>query len=356
MKRCPSCQRTYTDTSLNFCLEDGSPLVSEFSAPFDPHATVRDSPHPTGEPPVTEIYRQQPILNQVPEISEPTVAPKRQWAPTPQPQKKSSAMWWLVGGVGIVGILGVGMILMILAVSKYSADLNTENVNATVANNNRTVSTNRNANVSSNTNTNTNTNTKSEPISITDDFSEEKWRTGSFQFGDIWYKDGEYHMRSKEKTYRVMYAPLSDYSTENATVQVTTRSVDGIGPTSGYGLVVHGQKSSSNQLQDYALLIYTGDQPQYQVVMHNGGQQTTLLPWTKTSVIRSGTSPNQLEVRTQGTQLMFYINGRYLNRITDTENFKSGVAGLYTSETSEVIFDDLEIKRSLDNHESPTAQ
>jgi hypothetical protein len=239
----------------------------------------------------------------VPEISEPTVAPKRQWAPTPQPQKKSSAMWWLVGGVGVVGILGVGMILMILAVSKYSADLNTENVNATVANNNRTVSTNRNANVSSNTNTNT----KSEPISITDDFSEEKWRTGSFQFGDIWYKDGEYHMRSKEKTYLVMYAPLSDYSTENATVQVTTRSVDGIGPTSGYGLVVHGQKSSSNQLQDYALLIYTGDQPQYQVVMHNGGQQTTLVPWTKTSVIRSGTSPNQLEVRTQGTQLMFYI-------------------------------------------------
>lgn len=356
MKRCPSCKRTYTDTSLNFCLEDGSPLVSEFSVPFDPHATVRDSPHPTGEPPVTEIYRQQPMLNRVPEISQPTVEPTPQWAPTPQPQKKSSAIWWLVGGVAVVGILGVGMILMILAVSKYSADLNNENVNATVANNNRTVTTNRNANVSSNTNTNTNTNTKSEPISITDDFSDEKWRTGSFQFGDIWYKDGEYHMRSKEKTYLVMYAPSSDYSTENATVQLTTRNVDGIGPTSGYGLIVHGHTSSSNQLQDYALLIYTGDQPQYQVVMHKGGQQSTLLPWTKSTVIRSGTSPNQLEVRIQGSQLMFYINGRYLNRITDTENFKSGVAGLYTSETSEVVFDDLEIKRSLDDNESPTAQ
>lgn len=353
MKRCPSCKRTYTDTSLNFCLEDGSPLVSEFSVPFDPHATVRDSPHPTGEPPVTEIYRQQPMLNRVPEISQPTVEPTPQWAPTPQPQKKSSAIWWLVGGVAVVGILGVGMILMILAVSKYSADLNNENVNATVANNNRTVTTNRNANVSSNTNTNTNT--KSEPISITDDFSDEKWRTGSFQFGDIWYKDGEYHMRSKEKTYLVMYAPSSDYSTENATVQLTTRNVDGIGPTSGYGLIVHGHTSSSNQLQDYALLIYTGDQPQYQVVMHKGGQQSTLLPWTKSTVIRSGTSPNQLEVRIQGSQLMFYINGRYLNRITDTENFKSGVAGLYTSETSEVVFDDLEIKRSLNDRESPTA-
>ena len=28
MKRCPSCNRTYTDVSLNFCLEDGTPLIS----------------------------------------------------------------------------------------------------------------------------------------------------------------------------------------------------------------------------------------------------------------------------------------------------------------------------------------
>ncbi len=142
-----------------------------------------------------------------------------------------------------------------------------------------------------------------------------------------------------------MYAPLSDYDTENATVRVTTRSVDGNGPTSGYGLIVHGQKSPSNELEDYALLIFTGDEPQYQVVMHKEGNQKTLVPWTKSAVIRSGTSPNQLEIRTRGDQLQFYINGRYLTRITDTENLKRGVAGLYTSETSEVVFDDLEIKR-----------
>ena len=27
MKRCPTCNRTYTDASLNFCLEDGTPLA-----------------------------------------------------------------------------------------------------------------------------------------------------------------------------------------------------------------------------------------------------------------------------------------------------------------------------------------
>lgn len=40
MKRCPSCQRTYTDDSLKYCLEDGSTLLSESSAASDLPATV----------------------------------------------------------------------------------------------------------------------------------------------------------------------------------------------------------------------------------------------------------------------------------------------------------------------------
>ena len=29
MKRCPTCNRTYADLSLNFCLDDGTPLASD---------------------------------------------------------------------------------------------------------------------------------------------------------------------------------------------------------------------------------------------------------------------------------------------------------------------------------------
>lgn len=340
MKRCPSCNRTYNDASLNFCLEDGTPLVSDVVPAYDPHATVRDQPpRHTSEPPPTEIYREKPVLNQVKEMARPRPAPP-QWSPTPQirPQKKSNAVWWVIGGIAVVGILGVGLIVIILVMARFGADGNTtNNANTGVVNTNSTSNTNRTANANSNTST--------LPASITDNFSEEKWRTGNFQFGDIWYQDDEYHMRSKEKTYLVMYAPSGSYDTENATVRVTTRSVDGNGPTSGYGLIVHGQKSSSNELEDYALLIFTGDEPQYQVVMHKGGNQKALVPWTKSSVIRSGTNPNQLEIRTRGDQLQFYVNGRYLTRITDDENLKRGVAGLYTSEPSEVVFDDLEIQR-----------
>jgi hypothetical protein len=340
MKRCPSCNRTYTDTSLNFCLEDGTPLISDVAPVSDPNVTIQyPTPRHTTEPPPTEIYRERTLLNQVPEMLTPRSTPP-QWSPTPQlrPQKKSNAVWWVIGGIAVVGILGAGLIIMILALATFDANENAaNNANTRVVNTNRSANANRTANA--------NSNTSSVPASLTDNFSEEKWRTGSFQFGDIWYKDGEYHMRSKEKTYLVMYAPLSGYATENATVRVTTRSVDGIGPASGYGLIVHGQQSPSNELEDYALLIYTGEEPQYQVVMHKGGNQKTLVPWTKSAAIRPGTNPNRLEVRTRGDQLQFYINGRYLTRISDTENLKRGVAGLYTSETSEVVFDDLEIER-----------
>lgn len=34
MKRCPTCQRTYSDEALNFCREDGAPLMQDYSSPL----------------------------------------------------------------------------------------------------------------------------------------------------------------------------------------------------------------------------------------------------------------------------------------------------------------------------------
>jgi hypothetical protein len=55
MKRCPTCQRTYKDESLTFCLEDGSPLLSEASS-----SASSDEPPATmilSEPPATSSNR-----------------------------------------------------------------------------------------------------------------------------------------------------------------------------------------------------------------------------------------------------------------------------------------------------------
>jgi hypothetical protein len=344
MKSCPTCNRTYTDASLNFCLEDGTPLVGASASGIDPNATIRYTDARDTKPPVAPVER-QPAAHATYEVAAPVSShgsafgQQRPQMPGPGgPARKSNAIWWILGGVLVLGVIVVGAAIMIIALASMGSNSNTNsnraNVNSRIAN--------RNANTNSNVNANSNANL---PSSLADDFSQDKWGTGTYDFGDIWYADQQYHLRAKDNKYLVMYAPSNDYKTGNATVRVTARSVDGTPAQNGFGLIVHGERSKTNQLEDYALLIFTGAEPKYEIIKHKGGEQTAIVPWKQSSIIRTGTNPNQLEVRARGSELTFYINGQYVDRIADTENFKGGVAGLYTSDTAEVAFDDLEIKR-----------
>lgn len=344
MKSCPSCSRTYTDASLNFCLEDGTPLTNTPAAGFDPNATIRyTDPRDTGHPPAEVVRQAVPPTYQV---STPVASHGSSFGQQQQsnlsvagkPPRKSKAIWWVLAGLLVAAVIGVGAVILIITLANMGSDTN-ENANR--ANVNRLG--NRNANANTNVgNTNVNANF---PASLTDDFSNQKWGTGSYAFGDIWYAGDEYHMRAKDGKYLVMYAPTQDYKTGNATITVTARSVDGTPAASGHGLIVHGEKSSSGELEDYALLIYTGAETKYEIVQHKGGQQTALVQWTNSDAIHSGSEANELEVRARGSELTFYINGRYVDRITDKDNFKGGIAGLYSSDSAEIAFDDLEIKR-----------
>jgi len=338
MKRCPNCNRSYTDEALNFCLEDGTPLVVDAGS-------LESSETRRYVAPPTEIYRPSPgsnpppppMVNRVPQ-------PPGQWSPMPPPQrKKSSAVWWILGGVAVLVVIGVGVVVMFLALASISNQSNSNR--PVIANTN----TNRNTNINRSTNTNSNranSNTSTPlPAEFSDDFSESKWTVSSSEYGDLWYDNDEYHMRSKDRTYLVMYAPSNDYNTENATVQVTTRNVDGVSPSSGYGLIVHGERSKDDKLEDYAFLIFTGPNPQYKVLMHKGGSETKMVDWTPSSVIRKGTLTNELQVEIKGPALIFKINGQLVTAVTDTANFKRGRVGLYTSDAHEVAFDDLEITR-----------
>jgi hypothetical protein len=56
MKRCPTCNRTYADETLSYCLDDGSVL----SAPYDPEATQRLAAPPAKILPPTEILPPEP--------------------------------------------------------------------------------------------------------------------------------------------------------------------------------------------------------------------------------------------------------------------------------------------------------
>jgi hypothetical protein len=345
MKSCPSCNRTYTDASLNFCLEDGTPLTNTPAPGVDLNATIRyTNPRDTGHPPA-EVVRQAVPPNY--QVSAPVPShgsafgqqqPQSHYSAPVAPPKKSKAIWWVLGGLLVFAVIGVGAVVMIIALASMGGNTNG---NSNRGNANRLV--NRNANANANV-ANANT-SPSLPTTTTDDFSEQKWVSGSYAFGDIWYAGDEYHMRAKVDKYLVMYAPSQDYKTGNATVSVMARSVDGTPASTGFGLIVHGERSKTNELEDYALLIYTGAETKYEIVKHKDGKQTALVPWTKSSTIHSGSEANQLEVRARGSELTFYINGQFVDRITDSENFKGGIAGLYTSDTTEIAFDDLEIKR-----------
>jgi hypothetical protein len=339
MKSCPKCRRTYTDEALNFCLEDGTPLTT------GPSPLENETQRYVAPP--TQVYHPAPpvYLPPTPVINRPPQPPPQygaRYSPLPPPQrKKSSAIWWVLGGIVVLVVIGVGATVMILALASINSQSNSNRV---VANTN--VNRNTNSNRWSNSNSNANANTSTPlPASFSDDFSAPKWTVDKSDFGELWYDNDEYHMRSKDKTYLVMYAPSNDYNTENATVKVTVRNVDGISPTTGYGLIVHGERSKEDNLEDYAFLIFSGDNPQYKVLMHKGGKEEKMVEWTPSTVIRKGTATNALEVRIKGSVLSFVINGQPVTSISDTANFKRGRAGFYTSDTHEVSFDDLEITR-----------
>lgn len=105
MKRCPTCNRTYTQDSQKFCADDGTHLIDDAPAEFDPYktmmATPAPSPTPTATPPPTPSAS-QPTPSAELDAFKTLIGPSSQLgqesppqrsqapqppAPTPQPQR-----------------------------------------------------------------------------------------------------------------------------------------------------------------------------------------------------------------------------------------------------------------------------
>jgi hypothetical protein len=338
MKRCPQCNRTYTDDALSFCLDDGSPLtVASGPPPPDASATVQ-------YPQARETTPQPTIAYNPGQAAPPPPMPPPAWSPMPPPQTQKRSVWpWLLGIGAVLLLMGIGLVVLIIMVARVTNDNNNNRVaNNSNNSNNANLRANRNKNTNSD-NTNDNTNTSTTPSTFTDDFAAQSWGTGTWDDGRAWYSDEEYHMHAINGRFIEMYGPeKKEYYTKDATVKVGLRSIDGNPPSTGYGLVVHGEKKES-KLEDYGFLIYNGPEPKYKIILHKAGVETNIVSWTSSSVIRTGTSPNQIEVRISGLTLDLYINGQFITSITDSAGYKTGRVGFYTSDAGEVAFDDLEI-------------
>ncbi|HKR02053.1 MAG TPA: TonB family protein [Pyrinomonadaceae bacterium] len=109
MKICPSCQRTYADDAMSFCLDDGTPLTSAPAASSEPGATMRIPAARLTHQAPTEVLPGEEI-NAAPVRS--TRGGSREAVPTP-PARKGSALPWILGAALILGLSGIVIALIL---------------------------------------------------------------------------------------------------------------------------------------------------------------------------------------------------------------------------------------------------
>lgn len=118
MKKCPTCNRTYPDDTLAFCLVDGSVL----SAPYDPEQTQRMPAPRATNPPPTEVLRDpapggaRPPLQSTIHAPAPSVPPLYPANAHPT-SRKSNLAPWLVAGAALLLLGIVGVVVLVSQIS-----------------------------------------------------------------------------------------------------------------------------------------------------------------------------------------------------------------------------------------------
>ena len=107
MKSCPTCNRTYPDDTLAFCLIDGSVL----SAPYD----ARTEQPRVNEPPPTERFQSTPRAPETapPKLQQTMPTSPPVYAVNHQPGSNSSRKQWLAVGIAAFLVLIVGFVVLL---------------------------------------------------------------------------------------------------------------------------------------------------------------------------------------------------------------------------------------------------
>lgn len=116
MKRCPACGRTYADDQ-NFCLDDGTTLMNAPGGSYDSSdAPTVNYPYGNEAPPTvmmqghpTASARPTPTSPPPPQQPQPAAFMPHHYA---QPQRRSSAVPWIVGGVLVI-VIGIAVAIFL---------------------------------------------------------------------------------------------------------------------------------------------------------------------------------------------------------------------------------------------------
>lgn len=324
MKICPKCQQTYTDETLNFCLNDGTTLAQTGAGSADdlPQTVMIQPPRQTN-PGQSSFGNQsgqnQGFGSQAPQFG----APSQQggWNASPQQPQFSmqtpsasggSKTWiWVLGILGVlVLVCGGGFGLLVLI------GMNSDNY-------------------ANNTTYNSATPTPNTKNLTKYDMS--RWTSETDEYATTKYSGGNYSIETIRADY--YYVVLTkDLQTQDKITKLTVKTFDAKSVSGGFGLVVHSY--ATPLVGDYAFLIDT-DKKRYRIVEHLVKTEKVLVAWKDSSAIKGGSSENILEVRDNGDKMEFYINGQRVDSIDDKYANSTGVAGLYACDGIKIEYSNL---------------
>ena len=134
MKRCPTCNKTFTDRNLSFCVDDGTPLVA-VELPDDEATLVSASPRDDSDSSSSPSGPSSPSPNSA-QPAVPAYQPPSYVPPGSRTEAKRRT-WPLLLGVLVIGILvlgglGIAAAVLVPRMLRASSNANTANLNANI--------------------------------------------------------------------------------------------------------------------------------------------------------------------------------------------------------------------------------
>lgn len=327
MKFCPKCNQTYTDATLNFCLNDGSPLNVMPTQDAQPTIAMNQARPTSGQLQSNEPINQQSMQTVWQPAKVPSISPQ----PT---QKKSKAWIWIAGLVAVFLLVGgVGFVALLIYIGANMDD------------NNNGKKTNDNHKIVEKDDKKTpkpeKTDAKGEVLK--DNFS--NWNYEDATLGKSLYKDGHLLINTaKSGYYFVLTSGKKNFITNNASTKVTIANINNISTSYGYGLIIHSDPSKP-LVNDYGFVI-DSEKQRYKIIRHANRKEITVIDWKDSDAINSGSDENVLEVEDKDDEMKFYINGEYITSTTDVNGVDNGIVGVYVNETTPVAYSDLVITKN----------
>jgi len=181
-----------------------------------------------------------------------------------------------------------------------------------------------------------------------DDFSDSKsgWFTGSADWGELAYENGEYSVSIKKPHFYGFGTPSSSIGEqEDFTVEVDVRRLSS-GNDDVAGITFRIKQEEPGKYSHYVFWV-SSIFGTYAVQKHIKGEWAPdIKSFTPSNYINRGANTNRLKVVCKGSQIEVYANGYKLTTVTDT-SFANGYIGLaastFTSANAHYHFDNIKL-------------